>query len=94
MAQWHINLGKVSNALENHLIAHLDRHYARTSVIKPLVVGEIGYEGLAGTHLQDFQRAAFWLAMLNGAARYTYGAAGTHESYTERQPFQRKDGPC
>ena len=31
-------------------IAQLDKHYARTTVTKPLVVGEIDYEGLGGDH--------------------------------------------
>lgn len=70
-------------------VAQLDLHFSRTAVTKPLVVGEIGYEMLGGTHLQDFQRTAFWLAMLNGAAGYTYGAIGTWQSYTPDKPFQR-----
>ena len=71
-------------------VAQLDLQFARTEVTKPLVVGEIGYEALGGTHLEDFQRTAFWLAMLNGAAGFTYGAAGTWESYTADKPFQRQ----
>jgi hypothetical protein len=67
----------------------LNQYYARTQIRKPLIVGEIGYERLGETHLEDFQRAAFWLAMLNGAAGRTYGAAGTWESYTADRPFQR-----
>jgi hypothetical protein len=70
-------------------VAQLDLHYARTDLTKPLVVGEIGYERLGGTHLEDFQRVAFWLAMLNGAAGHTYGANGVWESYTADKPFQR-----
>ena len=70
-------------------VAQLNLHLARTSVAKPQVVGEIGYEDFGGSQLQDFQRVAFWLAMLNGAAGHTYGAVGTWESYTEDKPFQR-----
>ena len=70
-------------------VALLDMHRSRTAVTKPEVVGEIGYEKLGGTHLEDFQRVAFWLAMLNGAAGYTYGANGTWESYTADKPFHR-----
>jgi hypothetical protein len=70
-------------------ISQLNTHYARTAVTKPLVVGEIGYERLGETHLEDFQRMAFWLGMLNGAAGHTYGANGTWESYTSDKPFQR-----
>ena len=70
-------------------VAQLDLHLARTSVAKPQVVGEIGYEDFGGSQLQDFQRAAFWLGMLNGAAGHTYGAVGTWESYSADKPFQR-----
>jgi hypothetical protein len=70
-------------------VLQLDTHYARTEVTKPLVVGEIGYEGLGEAHWQDFQRVAFWLAMLNGAAGHTYGANGTWESYTADAPLHR-----
>jgi hypothetical protein len=70
-------------------VAQLDLHHARTSVTKPQVIGEIGYEAFGGNQLQDFQRTAFWLAMLNGAAGHTYGAVGSWESYTADKPFQR-----
>jgi hypothetical protein len=68
-------------------VAQLNMHYARTTVTKPLVVGEIGYEKLGETHLEDFQRMAFWLAMLNGAAGHTYGANGVWHSYDVEKPF-------
>jgi hypothetical protein len=71
-------------------VAQLDLHFARRDVTKPLVVGEIGYERLGETHLEDFQRVAFWLAMLNGAAGHTYGAAGTWESYSAEPSWPRK----
>jgi hypothetical protein len=58
-------------------VAQLNLHYARTTVTKPLVQGEIGYEGHFNMHFEDFQRNAFWLAMLNGAAGHTYGADAT-----------------
>jgi Protein of unknown function (DUF4038)/Domain of unknown function (DUF5060) len=70
-------------------VAQLDLHYARTDVTKPLVVGEIGYERLGGVHLEDFQRVAFWLSSLNGAAGFTYGANGVWESYTADKQFHR-----
>lgn len=70
-------------------VAQVNMHYARTTVRKPVVQCEIGYEGLGNYHLQDFQRAAFWLMMLNGAAGHTYGAVGTWESYTAEKPFHR-----
>ena len=70
-------------------VAQLNLHYARTSVTKPLVVGEIGYEQLAQANFADFQRTAFWLAMLNGAAGHTYAAGPTFEAYSTDKPFHR-----
>lgn len=70
-------------------VSQLDTRYARRQVTKPVVVGEIGYERFGETHFEDFQRAAFWLGMLNGAAGHTYGANGTWESYASDAPFQR-----
>lgn len=72
------------------LVAQFNRHYARTSVRKPLVQGEVGYERLGGIHLEDFQRMAFWLSMLNGAAGHTYGADGVFECYTADKPLHRQ----
>jgi len=70
-------------------VAQMNTHYARTSVTKPLVEGEIGYEKLGEIHLEDFQRTAFWLSMLNGAAGHTYGANGVWEAYTGDKPLHR-----
>jgi hypothetical protein len=57
-------------------IGRLDLLYGRRDLTKPIVIGEIGYEHLADEHFEDFQRNAFWLGMLNGAAGYTYGDGG------------------
>ncbi len=80
------HFGWPSIALE---VALIDMCRSRTSVTKPEVVGEIGYEGIGGTHLEDFQRVAFWLGMLNGAAGFTYGANPVFEAYSTDKPFQR-----
>jgi hypothetical protein len=69
-------------------VALLNATRSRTWVTKPEVVGEIGYEGIGATHLEDFQRVAFWLAMLNGAAGHTYGANPVFEAYSVDKPFQ------
>jgi hypothetical protein len=42
----------------------------------PVVNGEVNYEGIAGSCWQDIQRFQFWSAITDGAAGYTYGAAG------------------
>ena len=70
-------------------IAELNISRSRTSITKPEVVGEIGYEGIGGTNFQDFQRVGFWMAMLNGAAGYTYGSNPVFEAYSTDKPFQR-----
>jgi len=80
------HFGWSSVALE---VAQLNMRWARTSITKPLVVGEIGWEGIGGIHLQDFQRMAFWLAMLNGAAGFSYGSTETSEAYSADKPFHR-----
>jgi Protein of unknown function (DUF4038)/Domain of unknown function (DUF5060) len=70
-------------------VAMLNIRYARTGIAKPLVVGEVNYEMDGGSNLQDIQRAQFWLAMLNGAAGYTYGAAPTYEANNPDKPLHR-----
>jgi hypothetical protein len=70
-------------------VALLGTHYSRTSLTKPLIVAEIGYENLGATHLADFQRTAFWLSMLNGAAGHTYGSGPTFEGNSTDKPLQR-----
>jgi Protein of unknown function (DUF4038)/Domain of unknown function (DUF5060)/Putative collagen-binding domain of a collagenase len=42
----------------------------------PVVNGETNYEGIAGSCWSDLQRFQFWTTMADGAAGYTYGAAG------------------
>jgi hypothetical protein len=70
-------------------VAQISHHYARTSVTRPVVQGEIGYEKIFATHFEDFQRYSFWTSMLNGAAGHTYGADGVIESYTSDKPLHR-----
>lgn len=70
-------------------VALLNMRYSRTDQIKPLVIAEFAYEKLSEDHFEDVQRAGFWLAMLNGAAGYTYGAAATVEANSVEAPFQR-----
>ena len=70
-------------------VAQLTKRYSRTDVTKPIVVGEIGYELLGGVNFPDFQRMAFCLAMLNGAAGHNYGAAPTYEVNNPRKPLHR-----
>lgn len=71
-------------------VAQVDMHYARTRITKPIVEGEVGYEGFGQTQFESFQRAAFWLSMLNGAAGHTYGADGVFELYSGDRPLHRQ----
>jgi len=80
------HLGWASVALE---VAELNTGWARTGIKKPLVVGEVGYEGIGKEHYEDLQRAAFWLAMLNGAAGYSYGTVETASGYDTNKSFHR-----
>jgi hypothetical protein len=70
-------------------VAQLNKHYARTTVTKPLVESEIGHERTGAENYESFQRAAFWLAMLNGAAGFSYGNLPTAEAYSAAKPFHR-----
>jgi hypothetical protein len=60
-------------------VAEMNAHYTRAPVTQPIVEGEIGYENIGDVHHEDFQRLAFWLSMLNGAAGHTYGSGPTFE---------------
>lgn len=71
-------------------VEQLNSHYARSAVIKPVVQGEIGYENHFYRHFDEYQRTAFWLSMLNGAAGHTYGADATWGAYSADRPLPTK----
>jgi len=54
---------------------------------RAVIVGEVNYEGLAGTSWEDVQRMCFWGSILNGAAGHTYGANGIWQVNTRARPF-------
>jgi hypothetical protein len=64
-------------------IALTGAHYARTAVTKPVVIGEIAYEGISGENHADVQRFAYWTTLLNGAAGFTYGTLPLAVAYPE-----------
>lgn len=70
-------------------VALLNLRYSAADRTRPLINAEVAYEGLAQDHPEEMQRAAFWLAMLNGAAGHSYGAAPTFEANDVDKPFQR-----
>lgn len=43
---------------------------------KPVINGEVLYEGIMGSYWQETQRFLFWTHMLSGAAGHSYGAVG------------------
>ncbi|MBI4166275.1 MAG: DUF4038 domain-containing protein [Acidobacteria bacterium] len=69
-------------------VAQLTALYARAPT-KPVVQGEVAYEQLGAENFQDSQRAAFWLAMLNGAAGHSYGTIEIAEAYAADKPLHR-----
>ncbi len=54
---------------------------------KPVVNGEVCYEGIGGSSWEDVQRFMFWACMLSGAAGHTYGANGVWQMSTPREPY-------
>jgi hypothetical protein len=43
---------------------------------KPVIVGEVCYEGILGSSWHEIQRFLFWSHLLSGTAGHTYGAQG------------------
>lgn len=64
------HFGYASVAVE---VARLDLLYSRADVTKPIVVCEINGGGVGMENSTAEERAAFWLALLNGAAGMTQG---------------------
>ena len=54
---------------------------------KPVLVGEVCYEGILEASRQEVQRFMFWSAVLSGAAGHTYGANGIWQVNTPEQPY-------
>lgn len=53
--------------------------------VMPVVNAEVNYEGIAGSCWEDQQRFQFWTSMTDGAAGYTYGAAGIWQFWTKEE---------
>lgn len=54
---------------------------------KPVVVGEVNYEGIGECCRQEIQRIVFWASFLSGAKGFTYGANGIWQVNTEKKPY-------
>ncbi|MCM8814383.1 MAG: DUF4038 domain-containing protein [Candidatus Omnitrophica bacterium] len=55
--------------------------------LKPVVVGEVNYEGIGEACREEIQRICFWGSLLSGAYGYTYGANGIWQINTEKKPY-------
>jgi len=51
----------------------------------PVLIGEVNYEGMAGSCGDNIQRFHFWSCMLSGAAGHTYGANGVWQVSTREK---------
>ncbi|MCM8758369.1 MAG: DUF4038 domain-containing protein [Candidatus Omnitrophica bacterium] len=54
---------------------------------KPVVIGEVNYEGIGEACREEIQRICFWGSMLSGVSGYTYGANGIWQVNTEKKPY-------
>lgn len=54
---------------------------------KPVVIGELNYEGIGQACRQEIQRVCFWGSILSGAQGYTYGANGIWQVNTREKPY-------
>jgi hypothetical protein len=59
---------------------------------KPVINGEVCYEGIAGSNWQDTQRFLFWSHLLSGAAGHSYGAHGLWGCNTVDHPANYGSG--
>lgn len=54
---------------------------------RPVMYGEVCFEGMWGKSLQDVQRYLFWSSMLSGAPGFSYGVEGIWQFNTEEELF-------
>jgi hypothetical protein len=54
---------------------------------KPVIVGEVSYEGIIHSTQDEIQRLTFWTAWLSGAGGFTYGANGIWQVNTKEKPY-------
>jgi hypothetical protein len=60
---------------------------ARSHGDKPVLVGEVSYEGIFGSAWDDLQRFHFWSRMLSGAAGHTYGTMALSTFSMRDEPY-------
>ena len=54
---------------------------------RPVMYGEVCFEGMWGKSLQDVQRYLFWSSMLSGAPGFCYGVEGIWQFNSEEELF-------
>jgi len=54
---------------------------------RPVLHGEVCFEGMQGSSGPDIQRFLFWSNVLSGTAGFSYGVEGIWQFNTEEQPF-------
>jgi hypothetical protein len=54
---------------------------------RPVLVGEVNYEGIMESSREEIQRFIFWTCMLTGTAGHTYGANGIWQLNTRAKPY-------
>ncbi len=55
--------------------------------VKPVIEGEVCYEGIGQACRQEVQRLMFWACWLSGAKGFTYGANGLWQVNTRLKPY-------
>ncbi len=63
------------------------KEYQQKFPEKPVIHGEVCFEGMAGSSWQDAQRLLFWSNVLQGTPGYSYGAEGIWQFNVEGNPF-------
>lgn len=67
-------------------LEHIQRSYRREPH-RPVLVGEVNYEGIMGRSWDDVQRLCFWGSILNGTAGHSYGANGLWQMDDPKEPY-------
>ena len=60
--------------------------------VRPVINGEVTYEGLAESNRQEIQRWMFWACVLGGAAGHSYGANGIWQVNHRDVPYGKSPG--
>jgi len=80
-----LQTGHSDNSIGNTVFRVQQSYYGEPR--KPVVNGEVCYEGIGGQCREQIQRLMFWATILNGACGYTYGANGIWQVNRKDKPF-------